>query len=334
MFRYFLDTFFISRSALSASRRRHYLTALLTISVLHVAGCLAAWYFTPSLTKPDEKQILILCSLLQLVSLASGFFLFVLSLKSEVLVSQTYEFAAAATQSASHQFRTFTSHLEWLLDNLTPERYPNAPVHLYTSISTPLYGIADGHQAAELYLRFFEAWVAYFEGLPADVDETPVWELAVWNQEDNRAIFNKTVCKWDDPESQRLLTKYAVLLARIWDCHKANKLELRLYFTDPSHSRLFMVKAGRDRYCGLVVMFTPLTAATIQNNGWSLVGFSFHEARAYSNIVHFNRCLQNRHLHAQGRRSDESDALADPAKWLRKHYEIKDQQNGKQGKGN
>jgi hypothetical protein len=256
---------------------------------------------------------------LQGLSVASGLLIVFLSLKSEVLIAQTYEFAVSASQAASHKFGTFIEHIAWIKDNLSPERFPEIQ-KICLSVSTPIYGVGAQDGSAVEFLDYLESWINHFEKTsPHNNPSPPIWEFAVWNKKDNTTTFGKDHFAWEDETSKKAMAHFSILLERMYKLHCERRIELRLYFTDISHSRLFLIQTKSETCAGLLVLFTPFTPSAIKSKKWILVGFSFRDSQAFQNISRFNLLLQEQD-HTLARPINQVDVLAAPDEWLKEHY--------------
>jgi hypothetical protein len=314
------ETFFIPKTgALNRARHRAYVTALWTIVVLHLVVVGATIGATIYRNDNTQNVIAYFFTLLQGLSIASGLLIVFLSLKSEVLIAQTYEFAVSATQAASHQFEKFIEHITWLKDNLSPDRFPETQKICF-SVSTPIYGIGAQDGSATEFLDYMESWVKHFEeSSTPDDPNPPIWELSVWNKEDNTVTFGTTHFCWSEDLAQTAKKRLPKLLTRMYKLHCDRRIELRLYFTDVSHSRLFLIQTKTEKCAGFLVLFTPLTTSAVTTRNWILVGFSFRDTLAFQNISRFNLRLQKQD-HSLARPVNQVDVLRDPDKWLNEHY--------------
>jgi hypothetical protein len=314
------ETFFIPKSgSLNRARHRAYVTALWTIVALHFIVACATLFATFYRNDNDQNAIAYFFTLLQGLSVASGLLIVFLSLKSEVLIAQTYEFAVSATQAASHEFETFTEQIAWLRDNLSPDRFPETQKICFT-ISTPIYGIGAQDGSVIEFLDYLESWIKHFEdNASRDNPSPPIWEISVWNKNDNIATFGTNHFSWDDPLAITAKSRFSKLLERMYCLHRERRVDLRLFFTDVSHSRLFLIQTKTEKCCGLLVLFPPLTPSAITTKNWILVGFSFRDVQAFQNISRFNLRLQ-RENHALARPENKVDVLSAPDFWINDHY--------------
>jgi hypothetical protein len=256
---------------------------------------------------------------LHYVAFISGLFLFVLSLKGEVLVSQTYEFASSTAQASSHQFDDFKSHLEWINEFISPAKFESHSTNLTLSISTPIYGIGVSKENASLFLDYFESWVENYERIKAIPNERPTIELSVWDKSENVKTFTENYTEEQNQEKHDLIVRYSALLKRMTDLRRNGFVNFHLYFTDKSDARLFMAHTpGTQKYSGLFVIFTPLNPTAVTRDGWTLTGFSFSEEKGYQNSLNFNFRMTHRDNEVE--RIDRVNTIKDWSEWLLDHY--------------
>lgn len=293
--------------------------------VVHIIGisCLGYYSFRTLNTEDELRQIRALqlgyfATLLQFIAVISSFLLMLLSLKSEAMISQTYELAANATQATSQKFNSFKAHIVWLKDHLSPRQFPDAR-NVSIMVSTPAYGIGADVDSAKEFVDYFESWVRHF-GDHDQGSSRPTLQLTVWQAENNRRTFGIGVPKydWTDKERLAVLQKYSETLKQAYALHDSHRINLELYLTGESHIRLFLVDTG-TRCAGLSIQFSPLTPPAIEHDGWGLVGFGFRSREAYENVAAFASKLQNS-PQGKGRPLNKVDELRTPAKWLKRHY--------------
>lgn len=317
-----LDTIFLTRrDSVSAERRATYRTIVWVVVLLHivlVAAVLVATLVRNKTHSPDPGAYFF--TLLQSVSVISGLLLVFLSLKSETLITQTHDFALAATQAASLEFDSFQEHVLWLKENLSPQRFPNAD-HIVMTYSTPVYGVGARDASTTAFLDYFESWVTHFEQNAERAARPPRWDLSVWNKEDNSRTFGSPTFNWNEPANSAAFHRMSGLLARIYCLHKDHKVDFNLHFTDPSHARVFLASDHSRTFGGMVTLFSPLTPSAVAHHGWGLIGFSIREEQAHSNIARFNLRLQKRD-HASARPENNVNVLVSPCDWLAEHYGI------------
>lgn len=332
MLRRLLAPFFISNDkSLSKSRRSAYLTTLAVVLGLHVLGVVVAWYFVFKMHPTDEDlkttislQIGLFATLLQIVSLASGILIILLSLKSETIISQTYELTAKSTQATSLRFPNFVDHIIWIKDHLSPRQMPDA-TKICVSVSTPLYGIGADLESASEFIDYISSWIEHFEKQETKSNR-PQIELTFWSSGINKSTFQNAVKESAKPtEIHALLTKYAEVLQRAHRLHQQYTIDLSLFKTGESHGRLFLVRTPTER-AGLTILFSPLTANAITHRGWGLVGFSFRNHEAFENVYEFNRKLQSSSI-GVGRPSDHVHDLAKSKEWLYRQYGFQPESN-------
>lgn len=318
------ETFFLPKpSTLSRARHKAYKTALITIVALHLvffALVGTATYYKPASVADPVSYFF---TLLQIVSIASGIVVIFLSLKSEVLISQSYDLALSSSQTTSHTFADFKQHLSWLKQNISTERFPEVD-RLVWSFSTPLYGIGDDGQTALEFLEYLESWVDHFEKSPSvESTQRPRWEITVWDQESNKIfkdLFLKNARR-SDKEKLSLVDKLASCLERLYKLYSERRIDLFLHYSAVSHARIFFVE-GRSKSChGLICLFSPLTPSAISSRKWMIVGFSFRDDTSLVNIHRFNERLQQPSFE-DARPINHVDALKQPRVWILSHYGI------------
>ncbi|MBI3234663.1 MAG: hypothetical protein HYZ42_11600 [Bacteroidetes bacterium] len=322
IFKTIRETLFISSStSISKSRKTQYQTVLWSIVIIHFLGLGIICYFAWSI-KDQGNYIIVVSSLLECIGFISGLFLFILSLKSEVLVSQTYEFAAATAQASTHSFSDFKKHIEWLIEFLSPEKFNNSKTNLCLTVSTPIYGIGDSLESASMFTKYLESWVELYEMIKHPMGDKPNVELSIWTIEENIKTFKNNNDDWKKQETVELISRFANLLKRLKTLRDKNFINFNLFYTDRSDTRIFMAHAPSDRkYGGLLVLFSPLTVSSVKHKGWCLTGFSFNEEKGYENVYNFNYRLMYRD-HEKSNRIDMVEELEDPIKWLKNHYGI------------
>jgi len=137
------ETFYVGRGeVINPKRRKKYKFVLWVVVAVHFVGfwlAIAAVFWSKALFNVAivTPEILAVCSLLQLVTLTSALFIFFLSLRSEVLVSQAHELTVALTPTFSLAFgpdgpAAFQDHIAWLKDNLSPDKFPGQPTVAFT----------------------------------------------------------------------------------------------------------------------------------------------------------------------------------------------------------
>lgn len=322
MFRKIRETLFVSSNInIDINRKREYYFVLGWIVGLHILGLICVLIYSTVVADENNSYLMVVCALLQVVSFVSGLFLFVLSLKSETLIAQTYKFAAATAQASTHTFTDFKEHLAWLVESLSPESYNSTQPNLMISVSTPVYGIGDGINSASLYLKYFESWVLLYEQIKTANHNKPNIELCVWNKEDNINTFKNNFSDWSSDEKKKKIIEYANLLSRLNKLHIKGFINLQLYFTDRTDTRIFMASCEQERkYNGIMVVFSPLTESAVKNQGWTLAGFSFWEQKSFKNVYNFNFRLMHRNHEEGNGRLNQVELLKDPVKWLNNHY--------------
>jgi|GEM_PF-5353524 len=329
MFKKLVETLFLTKSTtLAESRRIHYKYTLSVIVLLHLTGIIVVgvltrrWYGAQNW----RDYLAHMADYLNYVVFASGLFLFLLSLKSEVLVSQTYEFASLTAQASSHQFKDFKDHLEWVNEFITPSKFKNQRPSLIVTVSTPIYGIGVGVEEATLYLSYLESWVVCYEtmrSMPLP-NETPKVELAIWDKDQNVSTFTVNYTKEENEKKYDLIRRYSDLMTRLYKLHSKEYIDLKLFFTDKSDARIFMACSSNPRqYAGLFAMFTPLSVQSVTKTGWTLTGYSFWEEKAYENNANFNFKLT--HRDPEKNRVNQVDCIQNCNQWLTEHYGLQPQ---------
>jgi hypothetical protein len=273
----------------------------------------------------------LMCGFLQLLSIASGFLIVMLSLRSEVLVTQTNKNASSVSQATSHTFKSFDAQFQWLRENLSPRSFSDSQtLELSFTVSTPLYGIGVDAAKARIWVDYFKNWVEHFETMEPDNPSAPKWEITFWETKANIAVFkhrryNKD---WAEKDYPNLIEEFAALLQRVFQLAKTRRVDVRLYLSAGTHARLFMAHAGA-RYSGLAVYFTPLTDTAVEFEKWRIIGYSVREAKAYEDMARFNWSLHFNDDHQKVSPDNHVSVLADARGWLRSHYGLeKPQQAG------
>jgi hypothetical protein len=322
------EVFFVKKTeGLSKDRFASYRKVFWIIIILHIFLFIACIAVTIYLSRPDAtvgEKLNSFFTLMQCISILSGLLVVCLSLKSEMLISQTYEFALASSQAKTHQFDSFEEHITWLRNNLSPVQFPELEL-LSMAVSTPLYGIGvnDGNQQQDEFLDFLQSWVTHFKTTSPKELSRPTVELTVWSKEDNISTFGAMNLKWNSPPLSDSRTRFCNLLNDMYQLHVDRKINLRFYYSDQSHVRVFLAKSQNShKFTGLMAMFTPLTKSAIEKRKWRLLGFSFWDADAFENILQFVRILQIRN-HTRSIPQDLVTSLSRPEEWFAKHYGLK-----------
>ncbi len=331
-----LDVFFIRKESITGERRSRYRHLIFGIIIVHLFGLSCCIFYSVITASPPITSISIFDRFIattQIVALAVSLMLLLLSFKGEALQAQTFELVAQTSRSTTHAFTCFTEHIIWLRKNITPERYWNYPLHLFTSVSTPAYGVAAtvpdlmvggtkqtenrDERGLDEFIEYCNEWIAHFQRQPARSAIKPTWEIAVWEPDANRSAFGH---KLKQRGALAHLVKFAAVLEKIRKLHVEERVNVSLFYTDRSDARVFMVSSGGNSYGGLLVTFTPLTPSAIMHNGWILTGVSFTDREAFENIAKFNSSLQRRDHDPENPRRNFIEELSDPYRWLEKHY--------------
>jgi hypothetical protein len=283
-------------------------------------------------------EILAVCSLLQLVTLTSALFIFFLSLRSEVLVSQAHELTVALTPTFSLAFgpdgpAAFQDHIAWLKDNLSPDKFPGQPTVAFT-VSNPLYGIAVSVEVAKQFVDYFRMWVDHYAvGKPSA--EPPVWKFAVWKAEDSSRVFGTDISQcWTDG-GLALLEEFARQLYRAYELSSKGIIDFHLYEIDRSDARVFTVHTSQ-KWGGLFVTFSQLATSAVTSGKWRMAAFGIQDQKAFSHLANFNQQLYyNDVLGPRAVRLDnrveELGDLKSCINWLRRHFTLPDQRPGQTG---
>lgn len=324
-FRRTFRALFLTPGEVSDLRHRQYRSVLWVIIGLHVMGIVTAAILT-KYYRGHEQGFAYFSSMLQIVGVLSGLFLFIIALKSEVIVSQTHEFAVSTAQATTHNFSTIHANVQWLNEHLTKEKFPNVPLRLFTSVSTPLYGIGEvGEDAATEFIKYVRTWVEHFQAQPSGSADPPVWEFAIWAPEVHKLTFQSPNYAWADETKDKhkvkLIDEFGDLLQRIYQLRAERRLDFRFYFTDKSDARVFLVKSDKVHFGGLIVMYSPLTADSVKNKKWSLTGFSFNQEEAFRHMSYFNQRLQHT-VHDGSENENQVKVLKEAKTWIRVHYGI------------
>lgn len=337
--------FSLNERRISPENRRRYRTIFRLIVLMHVVGLAACFVFGLWIYKllgieeakgvPGiEPSIFIriqaasfFLSLTQLIGLSLSFVILMITLKSEALVAQSFDLASNVSRCGTHTFPAFADHILWLIENHRPSQFSN-PIRLVTTVSTPAYGIAaayptttpptnDERGSLKHFLDYLEMWIEHFELLPDSAIASPSWEFSCWNSTSNRDRFSFAA---EPPEARHELKRFETLLSRLWILHAASRVEAKLFYTEPSDVRLFMVASGANTYSGLMVSFTPLTPSAVRNTGWSLLGVSFYDADGFQNFQKFNRSMQKTNYAARQAALNCIADWEDPRAWLMDFY--------------
>jgi hypothetical protein len=326
MFKAFQRTFralFLTQGEVSDLRHRNYRSVLWVIIGLHVLGFIAAAALT-KYYRGHEQGFAYFSSMLQILGVLSGLFLFIIALKSEVIVSQTHDFAISTAQATTHNFSSIHANVQWLNEHLGKDKFPNVPLRLFTSVSTPLYGIGETEMdAAKEFIKYVRGWVEHFKAQPAGSADPPVWEFAIWSPDIHKLTFQKPNYLWDDRDKNKvpLIEEFASILQQIHTLRIERRIDFRFYFTDKSDARVFMVKSDKVHFGGLIVMYSPLTPDSVHNKKWALTGFSFNQEEAFRHMSYFNQRLQHT-IHDGSEPVNHVGLLKDAKAWIRVHYGI------------
>ncbi len=267
------------------------------------------------------SEIAVFASVFAVTQVVTNLLILNSSIKTEAIARQNFEFSKGMSRTTTHHFETFRDHILWVKENIDSTNYPNKGIHLYTSVSTPLYGLAadDDNKSANDYLEYLEEWVEHFRSTPKS-SELPVWELCFWNQESHINTFSKKSIDPDNKQPQReLLKRFKNILDDIYELSIEQKVDCRLYFSDESHTRWFYLKTSDQQHIGLMVVFSPLTESSLMSEKWELIGTSFYDSNAYKNLTRFNtRALQIQNHGAL--KESQLSVLSDSAGWIKQHY--------------
>jgi hypothetical protein len=244
------------------------------------------------------------------------------SIRSEALAKQAYDFVSKTTKVNTFHYNSFSEHLEWVSEHLSHEKYPSRNIKICISISTPIYGLADSLESADIFLKFLESWTSHFENMHHTGSDMPEIELCFWKKEPHISTFCRKAIKIaTNPESRKRFDQLSNILDRIYNLHKDSRISCRLFFSDETHTRWFFIKENSNIYAGLLVVFSPLTQSSILNKNWTLVGFNFSDKESYDNLTSFNLRLQHED-HSKGR-ENRVELLSDAKGFLKTHYDLK-----------
>lgn len=290
------------------------------VLMLHVLGIVLSIYLIKTLPANGTRlgNLIVFINLFGAIQIITNFVILRSSIMSEALLRQTYEFASSTTRASTHKFNSFEDHLLWIKNEFNHLLYPNQDIHLYMSVSTPIYGLAEDIKSADIFLSYLEEWIEHFEKMPESNPNPPIWELCIWRKEAHLKVFSVVFSPDQKTEQKYRLRKFARLCERIYSLDRNGRVDCRLYFSHESHTRWFFLKTGDQQYTGLIVIFSPLSPSAIETHRWSLVGISFRDREGFMNLTPFNYNLQHEDHH--GRRINKIELFKDPWSWIKDHY--------------
>lgn len=290
------------------------------ILMLHILGVALSIYLIKTFPTDGARlgNLLAFINLFGVIQVVTNIVILRSSVMSEALIRQTYEFASTTSRASTHKFNSFEDHLLWIKNEFNHVSYPNQDIHLYMSVSTPVYGLAEDIKSADIFLSYLEDWVEHFEKMPESNPNPPIWELCVWRKEAHLKVFSVVLSPDHKSEQEYRLQRFARLCERIYSLDRNGRVDCRLYFSHESHTRWFFLKTGDQQYTGLIVIFSPLSPSAIATHRWSLVGISFRDREGFMNLTPFNYNLQ--HEDHFGRRINKIEMFKDPWNWLKEHY--------------
>ena len=294
------------------------------IGALAAAGASAYYWPLENGASGFLARVPIFSSLASLIPLFAGLLILWTTLRSEILIRQTYDSSQVLSRATTHAFPDFESHVVWAKTYVSPEHFPSRRIVLSMALSTPVYGLAvnDSGKSAELFLDYLEEWVRHFEKMPHHAPERPTWEICLWGRDPHlRTFFGKAIDPDTNPLHKRLIARYALICKRIYILSVNRQVTCNLYFSDETDTRWFFLKEDDDRIVGLLAIFSPLSASAIKNKKWGIVGFSFRDKEAYDHLTRFYIKLQSQDFEASA--ENKIECFKSPEGWLADHYGMK-----------
>jgi len=299
------------------------------IVIFHLAAFVAASvaaYYWPLADNASGffPRLLVLASLASLIPLFAGLLILWTTLRSEILIRQTYDSSQLLSRATTHAFSDFESHIVWAKTYVSPEHFPSRKISLSMAFSTPVYGLAvkDSGKSALLFMDYLEEWVSHFEKMPLHAAERPTWDICLWGKEPHLKTFaGKAIDPDANADHKKYILRFCDICKRIYRLSVNRQVTCNLYFSDETHTRWFFLKEDDERIVGLLALFSPLSASAIKNGKWGIVGFSFRDREAYEHLAHFYIRLQSQDFEVSA--ENKIECFKSPEQWLADHYGMK-----------